>query len=157
MHGYDADLDVVCLMSSCNPAMEMGDHRMFDNVFVPPSCKAFLDTGRWPDKTVLVLEVCGARGKGSINQKGNYQGDLMGLEVHLRDAAHFPGKWAFFGSDDGDSVKMIRKRPAATVAGAHAVVDTTSVQFYPTLLAIATSKHSLSAIDWGLVDHLSKI
>ncbi len=47
-------------------------------------------------KTVLVLEERGAQGKGSINQKGNYQGGVMGLEVHVRDEARFPHKWAFF-------------------------------------------------------------
>jgi hypothetical protein len=34
---------------------------------------------------------------------------------------------------------------------AHAAVDTTFVQFYPTLLPIATSKHSLSAAYQGEV------
>ncbi len=55
--------------------MQMGDHHMFDNVFVNPAAyQAFVKTGTWPDKTMLVLEVRGAQGKGSINQKGNYQG-----------------------------------------------------------------------------------
>ena len=36
----------------------MQDHSMFDNVFVNPSAyKAFLETGTWPDQTILVLEV----------------------------------------------------------------------------------------------------
>ncbi len=67
---------------------------MFDNVFVnPESYKSFVKTGTWPDKTMLVLEVRGAQGRGSINQKGNYQSsDLMGLEVHVKDEARFPGQ-----------------------------------------------------------------
>jgi len=61
---------------SYNPGMQMG-HHMFDNVFVNPEAyKAFEETGTWPDKTVLVLEVRGAEGKGSINQKGNYQSEI---------------------------------------------------------------------------------
>jgi len=131
---------------SYNPAMQM-DHHMFDNVFVNPEAyKAFLQTGTWPDKTMLVLEARGARNKGSINQKGNYQStDLMGIEVHVKDEARFPGKWAFFGFDDGKTAKMI---PLAadcySCHAAHAAVDTTFVQFYPTLLPIATSKGTLS-------------
>jgi hypothetical protein len=131
---------------SYNPAMQM-DHHMFDNVFVNPEAyKAFLQTGTWPDKTMLVLEARGARNKGSINQKGNYQStDLMGIEVHVKDEARFPGKWAFFGFDDGKTAKMI---PLAadcySCHAAHAAVDTTFVQFYPTLLPIATSKSTLS-------------
>src|SRR5262245_20916305 len=37
---------------------------MFDNVFVNPSSyRAFLETGRWPDKTIFVLEVRKAASK----------------------------------------------------------------------------------------------
>src|SRR6202049_2058172 len=52
---------------SYNPAMQMG-HHMFDNVFVnPESYKAFLETGTWPDKTIMMLEVRGAQDRGSLN------------------------------------------------------------------------------------------
>ena len=131
---------------SYNPAMSMG-HHMFDNVFVnPASYKAFVETGTWPDKTTLVLEVRGAEGKGSINQKGNFQSDLMGIEVHVKDEAKFPGKWAFFGVDDGKTGKMFPVGAECYKChAAHAAVDTTFVQFYPTLLPIAKSKGTLSA------------
>ena len=125
----------------------MQDHHTFDNVFVNPAAyKAFVKTGTWPDKTMLVLEVRGAEGKGSINQKGNYQGTVMGLEVHVKDEARFPGKWAFFGFDDGKSAKMIPTTADCYSCHAeHAAVDTTFVQFYPSLLPIAKSKQTLSA------------
>jgi Cytochrome P460 len=132
---------------SYNPPMQMGDHHMFDNVFVNPAAyQAFTKTGTWPDKTVLVLEQRGAQGKGSINQKGNYQGTVMGLEVHVKDEARFPGKWAFFGFNGVKTSKMI---PTTTDCyschAGHGAVDNTFVQFYPTLLPIATSKGALSA------------
>ena len=125
----------------------MQDHHTFDNVFVNPAAyKAFVKTGTWPDKTMLVLEVRGAEGKGSINQKGNYQGTVMGLEVHVKDEARFPGKWAFFGFDDGKTAKMIPTTADCYSCHAeHAAVDTTFVQFYPSLLPIAKSKQTLSA------------
>jgi hypothetical protein len=131
---------------SYNPAMQMGDHHMFDNVFVNPEAyKAFVETGTWPDKTTLVLEVRGAVGKGSINQKGNYQGTAMGVEVHVKDEARFPGKWAFFGFGDDKTAKMIpRSADCYSCHAAHAAVDTTFVQFYPTLLPIARSKGTLT-------------
>ncbi len=131
---------------SYNPAMQMG-HHMFDNVFVNPEAyKVFLSTGTWPDKTMLVLEARGAQSKGSINQAGNYQGpDVMGREVHVKDEARFPGKWAFFGFDEGKTAKMVPTEAACYSCHAqHAAVDTTFVQFYPTLLPIATSKGTLS-------------
>ena len=132
---------------SYSPSMQMG-HHMFDNVFVDPvSYKAFLETGTWPDKTMLVLENRGAEGKGSINKVGNYQGtEVMGIEVHVKDSAHFPGKWAFFGTDDGKTGNLFPPEAQCYKCHAeHAAVDTTFVQFYPTLLPIATGKGTLSA------------
>ena len=122
------------------------DHHMFDNVFVNPEAyKVFVATGTWPDKTMFVLEARGAEGRGSINQRGNYQAsDIMGLEVHVKDT-RFSGSWAFFGFGEGKTAKMI-----PTTAGCyschseHAAVDTTFVQFYPTLLPIAKIKGTLS-------------
>jgi len=132
---------------SYNPAMQMG-HHMFDNVFVNPEAyKVFVETGTWPDKTTLVLETRSAEGKGSINQKGNYQStETMGIEVHVKDEARFPGKWAFFGFDGNKTAKMVPVSAACySCHAAHAAVDTTFVQFYPTLLPIAKSKGTLSA------------
>ena len=131
---------------SYNPAMQMG-HHMFDNVFVNPEAyKTFVETGAWPDKTMLVLEGRMAQSKGSINQAGNYQStDVMGVEVHVKDEAHFAGKWAFFGFDDGKTAKMIPTSASCYSCHAdHAAVDTTFVQFYPTLLPIAQAKGTLS-------------
>ena len=134
-------------MSYSASAMQM-DHHMFDNVFVNPEAyKTFVDTGTWPDKTMLVLEARKAEGKGSINQRGNFQGtDVMGLEVHVKDEARFPGKWAFFGFDDSKTAKPTpTDMPCYSCHAEHAAVDTTFVQFYPTLLPIAKAKGTLSA------------
>jgi hypothetical protein len=134
-------------MSYSAAAMQM-DHHMFDNVFVnPESYKTFVETGTWPDKTMLVLEVRKAEGKGSINQRGNFQGtEVMGLEVHVKDEGRFPGKWAFFGFDNAKTAKMTpTTMPCYSCHAEHAAVDTTFVQFYPTLLPIAKSKGTLSA------------
>jgi len=132
---------------SYHPAMNMGDRHTFDNVFVNPEAyKSFVDTGTWPDKTVLVLESRGAEGKGSINQKGNFQGsNITGLELHVKDEARFPGKWAFFAFDSDEPAKMIPTAADCYSCHAeHAAVDTTFVQFYPTLLPIAKNKHTLA-------------
>ena len=120
---------------------------MFDNVFVNPEAyRAFVATGTWPDQTMLVLEVRGAEGKGSINQRGNYQGAaVMAVEVHMKDEARFPGKWAFFAFESGKTAKMIpTSADCYSCHAAHAAVDTTFVQFYPTLLPIATRLGTLS-------------
>jgi hypothetical protein len=131
---------------SYGPAMNMG-HSMFDNVFVNPEAyKSFLQTGTWPDKTVLVLEARKAGSKNSINKNGHYQtGEIMGREVHVKDVARFEGKWAFFTFDEGDTGKLLPKEmDCYSCHQQHAAVDTTFVQFYPTLLEIAKKKNTLS-------------
>jgi Cytochrome P460 len=123
------------------------DHHMFDNTFVNPEAyKVFVATGKWPDKTVIVLESRMARGKASINQKGSFQDEqIMGISVHVRDDAHFPGKWAFFGFDGGRTGKMIPTTAQCYSCHAdHGAVDTTFVQFYPTLMPIAKAKGTLA-------------
>jgi hypothetical protein len=134
---------------SYNPTLNTG-HHMFDNVFVNPEAyQSFLSTGTWPDKTMLVLEGRMGQYKGSINQQGSYQGtEVMGVEVHVKDEARFPGKWAFFIFDDEKTptAKMVPTDMSCYSCHAqHAAVDTTFVQFYPTLLPIAQSKGTLSA------------
>jgi len=131
---------------SYNPQSGMG-HSMFDNVFVNPEAyKAFVETGTWPDKTMLVLEVRMAGDKASINKAGHFQtSELMGREVHVRDTSRFPGKWAFFGFDEGNTAKQVPTGAACySCHEQHAAVDTTFVQFYPTLLEIAKKKGTLS-------------
>jgi len=122
-------------------------HHMFDNVFAEPlAYKSFLHTGTWPDKTVLVLEVRGARGNGSINQHGNYQdSEVMGIEAHVKDAARFEGGWAFFQFNGKTTGKLVpHSEDCYSCHATHAAVDTTFVQFYPTLLPLAESKGTIS-------------
>jgi hypothetical protein len=130
-----------------NPDLMAMDHSMFDNVFVNPEAyKAFVSTGTWPDKTMLVLEGRMAAGKGSINKKGQYQTtDIMVRSIHIKDAAHFPGKWAFVEFDGNVGKTLPKEAECYSCHAQHGAVDTTFVQFYPTLLEIAKRKGTLSA------------
>jgi hypothetical protein len=130
-------------------AGDTNDSHTFDNVFVNPDAyQAFLKTGTWPDKTMLVLENRKGQQKGSINQAGHFQTALLGVEVHVKDEAHFPGKWAFFafGAHDKSSTMIPTTTDCYSCHAEHAAVDTTFVQFYPTLLPVAKSKGTLSAL-----------
>jgi hypothetical protein len=132
---------------SYTPTAAMAGHSMFDNVFVNPAAyRAFQETGTWPDKTTLVLEVRGAEGASSINKSGHTQSpEIMGMEVHVKDAK-LEGGWGFYEFDGSGSAKMV-KRPASCYEchENHAAVDTTFVQFYPTLIGLAKTKGTLSA------------
>ena len=131
-----------------NPDLQTMDHSMFDNVFVNPDAyKAFVATGTWPDKTILVLEGRMAANKGSINKKGHYQtDDIMVQSIHIKDESRFPGKWAFFAfGDDGLGKQIPKEAVCYSCHEQHGAVDTTFVQFYPTLIPIAKKKGTLAA------------
>jgi hypothetical protein len=132
---------------SYNPKPEMEGMSMFDNVFVNPTAyRAFVKTGTWPDKTMLVLESRGAQGPSSINKRGHTQSaEIMGFEVHVRDEARTPGGWAFYAFDGDKPAEQIPVAAACySCHQQHAAVATTFVQFYPTLLPIAAAKQTLS-------------
>ena len=126
---------------------------VFNNVFVNPEAyKAYQATGHWPEGSELVLENRGAEAAKSINKAGRTQSaELMGFEVHVLDSAHQDPKtkgdgWAFYGFDNPVSAKAI-PRPAScyTCHEEHGAVDTTFVQFYPTLRDAAEKHKTLSA------------
>ena len=128
-----------------SPTVNLSDHSMFDNIFVnPESYKAFIATGKWPDKTVFVLEGRVAASKGSINKGGHYQTtEIMSRSIHLKDESR--GGWAFYGFGDGPNGDLIPKTAVCYSCHAdHAAVDTTFVQFYPTLIEIARQKGTFS-------------
>lgn len=135
---------------SYNPKEGASDHSMFNTVFVNPSSyRAFMKTGTWPDGTALVLEnsgaVHGGEKQASLNKHGLTQtGEIMGMEVHVKDSS-LPGGWGFYGFDNRKSAKLIpREASCYSCHQQHAAVDTTFVQFYPTLLSVAKDKGTLS-------------
>ena len=132
---------------SYSDAHGMSMHSMFDNVFAEPSAyRQFLRTGTWPDGAALVLESRVAAEKGSINKQGKFQtGEVMGIEMHVKDTKRFQGGWAFFSFRGAGPAQMIpMSADCYSCHQQHAAVDTTFVQFYPTLLGIATAKGTLS-------------
>ena len=119
----------------------------FDNVFVTPAAyQSFLQTGKWPQKTMFVLEVRRSASKGSINNAGHYQSDVEGVEAEVKDSSRFSGNgWAFFGFGKSSLAKMIPTSATCyTCHPARGAVDNTFVQFYPTLLPIAKQKGTLN-------------
>ena len=115
------------------------DHVMFTNVFVPQWAYAkFMKSGKWPDKTVFVVEERVAETKGSINKVGHFQTDLMGYGVEVKDETRFPEKWAYFNFDeDSKSAQANPKTACWQCHEDHAAVEHSFVQFYPTLKPVA--------------------
>ena len=117
-----------------------GSHEMFSNVFVQRwAYDEFLQSGKWPEQSMFVIDERDAASRSSINQKGHYQTDLMGLAVEVKDSARNPDKWAYYGFDaDGKTAEaMPHGNPCWSCHDAHAAVEHTFVQFYPTLKPVA--------------------
>jgi hypothetical protein len=132
---------------SYTEAAAMAGASMFDNVFVNPGAyREFKRTGTWPDHTLLVMEARGGSTQGSINKRGRFQtDDFMGVEVHVKDPQRFTGGWAFFAFDGAQPAQQLPSTaPCYSCHRDHGAVDTTFVQFYPTLLPLAREKGTLA-------------
>lgn len=116
-----------------------GQPQAFTNVFVNPSAyRAFMNTGRWPDRTVFILEIRQSASERSINRAGHFQSNLMAIEANVKDG-RLPGGWGFF--DFGTATAPVAALPqSASCYTCHlenGAVEHTFVQFYPTLLDVA--------------------
>jgi hypothetical protein len=117
-----------------------GGHELFTNVFVQRwAYQEFVSSGKWPEQSTFVIDERDAASRSSINQKGHYQTDLMGLAVEVKDSARFPDKWAYFvyGETNQAAEAMPKENPCWSCHDAHAAVEHTFVQFYPTLKPVA--------------------
>ena len=124
------------------PATASTNDPPFDNVFVKPDAyRAFLATGRWPDKTIFVLEVRSSASHGSINKAGHFQSELISVEATVKDESRFPEKWAYFSFGGPGSMrasaKAFPKQECHSCHSQHGAVENTFVQFYPTLMDVA--------------------
>jgi len=124
-----------------------GDMSLLDNVFVNPAAyAAFVATGRWPDGTVFVKENRTAATAGTISKSGKFQTDVASIELHVKDEKRFPGQWAFFVSDGKSAGRYLPPSTACySCHSQHGAVETTFVQFYPTMLTIAKERGTLEA------------
>lgn len=128
----------------------------FTNVFVNPAAyRGFMNTGRWPDKSVFVLEFRASATEAPPNTNGRFQTRLVGLEAEVKDA-RFPDGWAFYNfrlkpdaavrpeaAAVADSVAPLAGKDVASCVECHTkntAVERTFVQFYPTLLEVARVK-----------------
>lgn len=119
----------------------------FTSVFVNPSSYGgFLQTGKWPDGTVLVLEVRNSGSDTPPNVGGRFQAELLSIEAEVKDS-RFPDGWAFFNFGSAGSLRdaaaPLSGQAVARCVECHTkntAVERTFVQFYPTLLDVARQK-----------------
>lgn len=125
----------------------------FHNVYIRPEAyQAYLQTGKFPEKTMLALALYKPSEKVSPSKAGYFEGDFDALEIAVKDHEHFPEGWAYFSFGEGGALEekaaAFSKSDCFSCHVKHAADDNVFVQFYPILRQIMDSrtKGSRSAV-----------
>lgn len=116
----------------------------FHNIYINrESYDAYRKSGRFPDPTILVMEVFQAeeRDAAGILESGRFEGNRIGLEAAVKDTNRPGGgvPWAYYTFEldpSGRPGKPAKARPDAECYACHlkhASKDNVWVQFYPAL------------------------
>jgi hypothetical protein len=120
----------------------------FNNVFVNRnSYHRFLETGRWPDPTMFILEVRHSEQHVRPNAFGFTQAGLDRMEAAVKDSARNGSKmpWAYYSFDGNGGVRgtaaaLPERAGCQACHSANTAVEQTFVQFYPTLFEVAKAR-----------------
>lgn len=118
---------------------DQDDPGLFHHVYIQGEAFAhYGKTGKFPEKTMLVMENYSAAGKESINLKGHFEKELVGLEVALKDHENFDEGWAYFNFSTAkgplkENAKAFPKAVCYDCHVEHGADDNVFVQFYPIL------------------------
>ena len=113
---------------------------MYHNVYIDQAAyHEYTRSRKFPEGTVMVLEMVSADVKKEPGLQGSYEKDFMSLAVSVKDSSRFEGGWAYFGFTDGNGNVKPEAEPFAQSAGClschqeKAETDHVFTQFYPVL------------------------
>ena len=109
---------------------------MFHHVYTQPEAYAdYQRTGKFPEKTMFVMEVYQPEQKVSPNKHGYFEGQRAAVEVSVKDREMFPEGWAYFnfGNVAKTEARPIPKASCFDCHHEHGADDNVFVQFYPVL------------------------
>lgn len=126
-----------------------GMGEMYHNVYITPNAyREFARTGKFPEGTMLAMEMASADTKREPGLQGSFEKEFVGLEVSVKDSSRFdtPG-WAYFNFSNGMGQSYKEKAdpfpPTAGCVSCHkqnAQTDNVFTQFYPVLRAVKPVK-----------------
>jgi hypothetical protein len=118
---------------------ERSEELEYKNVYINPSAyREYLKTGKFPQGTVLVLEIATAETKKEPGLRGSFQKEFVGLLAAVKDRERFKEEWAYFKFTDKTG-KLIDKAPPFPKTACYdchhqkAGDDNVFTQFYPVL------------------------
>jgi hypothetical protein len=127
-----------------SPSPDKTDDRheeTYKNVYVDPAAfREFSQTGRFPEGTVMILEIASSEQKNEPGLTGSFQKQFVALEASVKDSSRFEGGWAYFSFDEpgGTPKDKARPFPESSCLACHrekAATDHVFTQFYPVLRA----------------------
>jgi hypothetical protein len=124
----------------------------FNNVFVNrPAYRSFVDTGKWPEQTIFVLEIRRSEQHVRPDNFGYTQGGISFIEAAVKDSEkNGANPWAYYSFDSASGLTATAKPQPATGScqqchAQHTAVEQTFVQFYPTLFDVAKAKGTVKS------------
>src|SRR5438132_3280367 len=73
-------------------------HQMFMQTLMEPTAhKAFVETGKFREGTMFALLLQGVADKVMPARAGQFAGEVHGVELAVKDKAHTPEGWAYYG------------------------------------------------------------
>ena len=123
-----------------NPEQDSRNSTIYHNVYINPAgYRGFMQTGKFPDGTMMALELFSSEVKKEPGLQGSYEKDFVALEFSVKDSSRFEGGWGYFNFTDRGAVKeKAEAMPQNTCWACHdknAATDHVFTQFYPVLRA----------------------
>jgi hypothetical protein len=116
------------------------EKKNFHSVYLHPAAwTAYQKTGKFPEGTVLMMEIYSAGEQESINRAGAFANEFLRVEGAVKDSRRFDGGWAYFdfgGPVTGglkDVSTAFAKERCWACHNEHAETDNVFTQFYPWL------------------------
>ena len=111
----------------------------FTNVYIQPEAyRYFMETGQFPEGTMLPMDIYRPGSRESINQAGYFEKDFLGMEVAVKDSERYEEGWAYLSFRDRSgglraSASAFPKDRCYDCHAEHAATDNVFTQFYPVL------------------------
>ena len=124
------------------------EKQTFHHIYIQPEAfSTYVETGQFPEKTMLVMENYTPGNKDTVDSNGkeefgtlhgHFEQSRTGVEVALKDHDRFEEGWAYYvvtgrGGTLRDSAKEFPKAACWDCHNDHAADDNVFVQFYPIL------------------------
>jgi hypothetical protein len=112
----------------------------YHNVYIDPAAyREYVRSGKFPEGTVMVLEIFSAENKNEPDLHGSYEKNLVALEASVKDSSRFEGGWGFYdftgetGSLKPEADALPQTAGCLACHRERAATDHVFTQFYPVL------------------------